>query len=432
MSYEVKQGNIFGRVGKGLAQGLSEQVPKEIERARLSKGLEALSNESSGLTPFQRYSKLLSIPGITPQGIQSGAELLRQEGINQALINRGQGSNQGNPYAALEKPSASNQNQAPGTPSVTTTNPIEATTKPYIPKDYNQLIDRAGQLARENPALYQGDPQKAIDAAIQEDQQNQNINKAYQSQRQGQQDVQTRIENEFQNRAKSLNAEVPGTVFNEIRDKAIDAVNSGQFTEKQAADKYGKEIDAVSRAYKSLDTVGNWTMLSRSPSENKRELKSVRENFKERNDLENLADTYISKNGLSPSKAYYLAYPSTEVKELNNTLVKLPELKNSISYKKGFPSPEFNEEDIRKKTLEIAPKIAKSMGKDGSPLSVSEELQSKGYDPQTWLDYLNKNRKSLDLTERQARELAKPRNFFPSLNDNWLFFMSGLDNLVEQ
>lgn len=409
--------NMFGRLGKGLA----EQLPKEVERSRLASGLESLSNQPN-LSPFQRFTGLVRAAHEYPQVIQSGGELLRQQGINEALTARGSpGTASANAYQALPQ---SRQGQVPPsqtTPSVTTTAPIQAAINPYIPKSYDQILDRAGQLAHQNPKLYQGDPQKAIDAATLEDQQNQNINTALQGQRQSQQGVQERVEGELNKRITDLNAQVPGNVFNEVRDKALEDVNSGRLTEKQAADKYGKELDKISRDYNALRAVGNVDFALRGPHEVKRELQAIGKRFKERNDQENLADKYISENGLSPGKAYYLAYPVSDTKELNNAIKNLPEIRRAGTLK-----------DPKAETRKIIPQIAKNLGKEASVLSVAEELQSRGYDPSVWLDYVDKNRKQLDLTERQARELGKPRNFFPTLNDNWLFLFSGLDKLVEQ
>lgn len=42
---KIKQGNIFGRIGSGIGQGLAEHAPKEIERSRLASGLKALGEK---------------------------------------------------------------------------------------------------------------------------------------------------------------------------------------------------------------------------------------------------------------------------------------------------------------------------------------------------------------------------------------------------
>src|SRR5574337_526588 len=95
MSYEVKPGSILGRVGSGIGKGLAEQLPKEIERGRLAKGLEDLSQQQ-GLTPFQQFARLASQPGVTPQMIQSGGELLKQQGLREGI---GQRTGRGQPIS---------------------------------------------------------------------------------------------------------------------------------------------------------------------------------------------------------------------------------------------------------------------------------------------------------------------------------------------
>lgn len=426
MSYSVRPGSISGRIGSELGKGLAEQIPKEVERNRLSSGLEALSKEK-GLTPFQQLGKLATLPGVTPQLIQSGAELLRQEGRAGALKEKA-----GPGQALIDKANSAQGQRTRGasgnTPSVTTAKGIEATTKPYIPKTFEQLQQRAGELLRDNPALFQGDDAKAMQAAQAEDSQNQAINQAYQGQRKGEQDVQTRIENELDKQHQTLGANVPGNTFSDIQDKAIEAVKSG-VTELQAAKKAGKELDDISKDYKAIDTLGDWGVLSRSPSKNRSILKSLRYKFKERGDaeLENFANTMIAKNGLSPPKAYTVAFPVSDIKELNNAIMNLPKI-DHVNFKKGYP--EFAQ-NVSDKTLKIAPKIAATMGNDGSPLSIATELQARGYDPDVWMDYVDKNRKNLKLSERQAQELQH-RDFTNTLNDVWLFIFSGLDKLVEQ
>lgn len=83
MSYTVKSGDIFGRVGSGLGSGLAEQLPQEVDRNRLSKGLQEIDNNKN-LTPLQRFGKYLTLPGLTPQGLQGLTELSKQQAVRQA------------------------------------------------------------------------------------------------------------------------------------------------------------------------------------------------------------------------------------------------------------------------------------------------------------------------------------------------------------
>lgn len=436
----IQQSDPFGKIGQAFGQGLGEQIPQEVGRHRLSSALQQFEKESAGMTPLQQLTRISTIPGITPQMIQSFGDLAKQQSKSQALIQQAQQSRERpvNPFTqekAPEEPGMEKQ-----APSLTTRTPVQATLEPYIPKSFTQLQSRAGELLAQNPALYAQDPNLAMQAAVQEDAQEQARNQALQGQRTNEQNVQNLVQSSLQNQRLKLGAELPGNVYNDIENKAINAVKpksqGGEgLTEQEAIQKYGKDLDAISRDYKAVETVGTAKLITANAKGNKDTLRSVRNKFKERNDLENFADTMIAKNKLSPSKAAYLAYPVSEQKELNNKILKLPHLtrEGGIEYSGGYPKAVkgLTEEQIRAKTYEAAEKIADSMG-DGSPLAIAEELQSRGYDPYAWMDYVDRNRKKLDLSERQGRELDKPRNFTPSINDMWMFYFSGLDKLVEQ
>lgn len=423
-----QQGSIAGRLGRAVGKGLSEQLPKEVDRYRLSQGLENFQKEANNLTPLEQYTRLAAIPGITPSMMQALPEILKQQNYNKAFNQTGQQEETNKNENPFQRPSTP-QEQPGGKRSITTPETTKATIENYIPKSRDQLLDRAGQLYNENPGLFKNDPQNAIQAAREEDQQNQSINTAKQNQRNTQQDVQSRVQNELRSQSSAAGVQIPDNVYKNLEDEAIEAVNSGKMTEQEAGRHFSKEADKISREYQSLKTLGKVGILTKSASSNKASLRSLQEKFKERNDLENLADTYISQNGLSPGKAYYLAYPVSDTKELNNEIMKLPKIQQEFSHT-GYRIPE---EKSRSETLKIAPILAKKMGNTGSPLAVAEELKSRGYDPDVWLDYLQKNQKKLDLKERQGRELDKPRpGLVPNLNDLWMFTFSGLDNLLEQ
>lgn len=433
MTQEIKQANVFGRIGSNLGKSLAEMAPRESERYSLSQGLKQLG-EKKNLSPYEQFSELASIRGITPQMIHSGSELLKQQGISNELIKKGQQEKK----TEKEKPnpfeSDGIRTQGKNAPSLTTREPIDYALNPYIPMTREQKLARAGQLFEENPGLYGKDPNKAIAAANEEDITNQSISNAQQAKRNSQQDVTNRVTEGLKNQVELSNAKIPANVYSDIEDKAINSVKpiekGGEgLTEQEAKKKYKDEIVDVSKDYQDLQSLGNYTLPSSTPKEIKRKFKSIREGFKKRDDLENLAETYVAENGLSYGKAYYLAYDPADIKELNNELVKLTKI-TPISFKYG--SPTSNTIENEKLNNLAYPKLAKAMDKEGSPLAIAEVLNSKGYDGQGYLDYVNKNRKKLDISERQGKELQKKTNWFPNLNDNWLFLLSGLDELVEQ
>lgn len=427
----IEQQDKFGKVGQSFGKGLGDSIPEEVDRYRLAQGLNKFATEAEGRNPLQNQAAISSIPGVTPQMIQSFGELAKQQSQANSIKNLSK-EPVTNPYKSnATNPEKPKEDKAP---SLTTATPIEETLKPYIPKTYDEKLRRSAQLFEANPGLYKNDPSLAFTHAESEDQSNQLRSKSIQDQRLKQQNVQEKVETELKSQATKLGANVPGTVYSEVENQAINSVKpiaeGGEgLTEQQAKKKYGLELDAISRGYQALKTLGIGKFLTQTPEGNKQTLKSIREGFKERNDLENLALTYIEENKLSPAKAFYLAYPVNEVKELNNIISKLPTLNKEVTLKRGFPEKVIQSPE---KTYELAPKIAQSMGQNGSPLAIGEELQSRGYDRNAWLDYVDKNRKKLNLTARQERELDFPRDNTPTLDDIWLFTFSGLDKIVEQ
>lgn len=435
--------NVLTEIGAGVGQGLSEQLPKEVERYQLSKGLQNFAQQSGQMSPMEQLAYLSSIRGITPQMIQSFGELAKQTAQAGALKRGIPGEIKGEtakdlkkeeigskfPRKSQEQPTQTGQ-QPPV--SITTIDPIQATTKPYIPKSYDEILDRAGQLYNENPALYKNDPQNAIQAAVTEDTLNQQRSQALQTQRKGEQDVQTRLQSELQAQADRAAVKVPDNVYSDIETRAFDDVRLGKKTELEAAQHYKKELDKISRDYESIRSLGTMKLLTKSASGNKDALRSLQRKFKDRNDLENFADTIITENKLSPSKAYYLAYPSIDEKQLAKQLGNTPELEKKMSFRKGYPEMEIPPEFIREKTLEVSEKLAPLLGQNGSPLAIAEELKARGYDPMEWMRYLDKNKKNLNLNARQERELDKPRDFANTLNDLWMFYWSGLDPIVNE
>ena len=416
---------FWARAGDMAGKSLAEAIPKETSRLRLSEGLTDLANNKENLSPEQYLAKVASIPGAldNPQLIQSFGELARQRQKGEGLKKVGESNRN-----AFENVKKSSEKSLPGK-SITTTTPIEATTKPYIRRTNEENLARASELYDQNPQLYPN-PQDAISAAYQEDQQNAAINSDLQAQRRGEQDVQSKVEQELATQAKNLGVELPGNVLSDIQDKAIDDVRTGKRTEKEAAKFYGKELDGISRDYKALESVGNWKLLTASPEGNKKTLRSIRDGFKERGDLENYADSLVGINKLSPSKAAYLAYPVSDNKEVNNIIHGLPNITPKASMlEKGH----VNEKDREKRNFSTFEKLAPLLQKsEASPLAIKEELNAKGYDGNGWLDYVTKHRKSLNLNERQGRELDKPRNNASSIDDIWMFTWSGLDKLLEQ
>ena len=422
----IPQANIFGRIGTGIGQGLGEQIPKEIERARLAAGLKQLG-EQKDQTPFQQFSALASIPGVTPQMIESGSKLLRESARGQALALE----NQPKPSPFTQEVIKAGAPSESNVPSITKQEPLANIQEGYIPPTQEEIYSRAGKRYNENPALFGNDPQKAIDAEIDRASREQQIADAYQTHHANLSKIQDNVVDRLRGHSQTLKVKVPANVYSKVEDEAIQATKPKKdggrgLTEQQAMKEYGDKLDAISRDYSGLDSLSGWGITGRKANESLRVFKSLQKKFDERHDTENMADTLIGENGLSPMTAYAIAEPVSSVPAIQKRLSTAPSIQKPGT-EKGYLIPNYDPERTAK-TLELAKELAPLLTEKGSPLAVAYELDKKGYDGSVWLDYVSGKRDDLNLRSNQIRQLDKPGSVTGTLNDWWLSSWTGLDN----
>ena len=438
-SFTVGQGSLGARLGSGLGKGFGEQIPREVERQRLQQGLEDVGG-MEGLSPFQQFAKLAGVPGITPQMLASGAELLRQQGYRNALEKQADKEKKGlreNPFIPYSQRSSELSEKGEKLPpSISTPETLESTLDPAIPKTREQVFERAGQLNREFPEIYANNPQQAVADAIEEDNRRIAINQALQQKRANQNEVQQKVSSSLENHMNKLQAQIPPDVASNIDDEATRAVlpksmGGEGLTEQQAMKKYGAKADEISREYANLANLGGWSIPFANPKKIESSINNLRDSFEKRGDLRNFKKTLINEVGLSPEKAAYAAYPIDKIPELKKTYDKLPDVKPKIiamGGSLGTKSSEYNANEI---LTQMSPLLAKQMGVQGSPLSIAQNLEMKGYDPEIFLDYLRNNKKNLNLTTEQIEELSSTSRFLPRLADIFLFTSMGKKEVVD-
>lgn len=426
MATYVKQGDIFGRIGTGLGQGLAEQLPKEIERGRLASGLKEVA-EQKDLSNIQRFAALAGVPGAVdrPQLLQTFGDLIRQDAI---ISNFNKTENKNVP----PKRNPSSNMPKPGLSSATTTEGTEAKLNPYIPPSGPEQEYQARQLMAKEPQVY-----PTIDSARQAianqvagniQQSNANIKKADLSE-----EVQNKAEQKLTDEIQTVGAKIPGTLLSRIQQEAVDAVKNKKLSLDEAKTYFGQEADAASRDFSNIRSWGNLGLITNSPKELIQSMSTLQKNSKERNYQKEAADSLIADNGLTPQFAYAQMYPVKDIPQLNQELKALPNIQPQRE--KSPQGPGLQSLDIanpkkdrsRQQTLDVAPALARAMGLEGSPLSIAYELEKKGYDPQAWKEYLNDNRDKYNFSTHQLDELEKPQpTFFGWLNDWWLSSFSGV------
>lgn len=423
--------SISGRLGHSLGQGISNHVPKEIERQRLERGLTDLG-KNPNQDPWQAFTALSSLPGTTPQIIESGTNLLRQRAKGQALINQASQQQKVN-ASPFQNVSEDRQINANRSPSVTNPEQLSKSIEGFIPPTQDQVFDEAGQIFNANPGRFGGDPDKAIAFIEDKYAREEGIAKANQEVHSNRSAIQDKVIKRLESHATELGAigpnatsPVPADIYSKIEDEAVNAVKpvkeGGEgLTEHDAMKKYGKKLQEVSRNYADLNSVGNWGITGRPAAESLRNLKNLQSKFEENGDTRNMAQQLIAVNKLSPQLSYAIAEPVSKIPSINKKISSLPEVKRFQGLNSPLPAVSIAE------TLKIAPELMKEINGKGSPLAIAYELQKKGYDPQIWLDYVNKNKSQLNnLTVLQNDQLSKPLPTVKPWNDWWLQSFTGV------
>lgn len=430
MSIQVlpeNQGNILNRVGRGFGQGLASQLPQEVERSRLASGLKELGNKK-GLDPFQQFSELSSIPGVTPQMIQSGSELLRQQARGRALADFQSSQNKPKP-SPFSQTRETTGKKGSNAPSITQEQPLAEIQEGYIPPTKDEEFARAGQIYNESPERFGNDPQKALDFVASETQRNQERNQAYQKKHDNLNEIQDKVVSRLDSQYNKLNGgnpRIPSELYSQIEDQAIQATKSKKeggegLTEQQAMKKYGDKLNDADKTFSKIDEIGNWGITTRRASSTLRSMKQLQEEMEKLDQTDNYAKELISEAKLSPQMAYAQAEPVYRIPSLNSYIKSLPEGKSQETLAETVL-------DIPG-TLKIAPNLAKFVkdNEKASPLAIAYELEKKGYDPETWLKYLTDNSKKFNLRKKQSDQAITPINIITPWNDWWLSSFSGLD-----
>lgn len=420
MAQKIKQGNIFGRIGSGIGQGLADTLPKEMERGRLRQGLQELGKRTD-LTPFQQFTELSSI-GASPQTIQSGSELLRQQSMLNGAKSAQPNSNQ--QFEEIKNATQNFENQP--VKGLVGKEKTAAALQPAIPKSLQELQARAVQLHQQSPGLYP-DYQTALQGATQENQQEIAQNSAQREARQSQKGVESDIRNELRNLQSAANAKVPDNVYQKIENKALNAIANGEKDELTAAKDARDELDEISRDYKAIDALGNTTFVLSNPREVQASLNSLSKKFKENGDSENFADSLVARNGFSNEFAHYKAIPPPE--KISNLIDKLPSIKAKVEVVPGsrglmaYSGP--GKVERTKQTENLIKKLAPLLGKDDSPLAIGHALSEKGYDSVLWRKYLDEHQDELNLSKSQIRELKKVDKTGQGFLNDWFLKLFG-------
>lgn len=413
-AFTVKQGNIFGRIGGALGQGLAESIPKEVERKRLSNALQEIGNNPD-LNPYQKFSALASAPGSTPQIVESGGRLLQQQQYLDAIKKQYQEQNQpvsskGSYIPTQEDLSTPVKGEIP---TLATPEDTAQSYKSYIPPTEQQERQQAAQNFNTNPARYGYDFENALREQKSITQRNQDIQAAHQKQEETAVKKEETLKKAFDTESDRLGIyPIASTVggpsnydpklYQKFEEKLLNSIlpksEGGEgLTQEQAVKKYSDELQKSYESYKDLSSLSPW-----SPIEFSRRADTIQKNMAALGpDAQNvMMNKLITDYRVSPMYAAHKAFPIKDMPTLKKSGMKTGTGKFGVTY------PKVNYAQLKKE-----------MGNTNSPLSVAYELDQMGQNPTEFLKYLDKNRE--DLKGWQANQLGRNVNLI-NLQDFWL------------
>lgn len=453
----IKNANIFGRIGENLGKGLAEQLPKSVERGRLSSALKDIG-ERKDQTPFQQFTALASQASDYPQIVQSGSELLRQQAQGNAY-RKGIGGNQrtgrqqenvspqDSPQNAQalrdtqfanfqpQQPSQTSQqgqrgqkippvgpvNNQQATPNMgseenipkviegNALNEQNLTRLPWTPQQRNQTIadyidqgflpDQAKQLQADDEARDLSEP-----AAYQQRQED--IKKAKGEVREA---LKRHLETKLQKTGENVYKDVEGKmILNAERGMTRDLIKNPKADIDNVANDWSERLANTAIAKDRLRTMGKTTGIENlfKGNSSEKKLAEYQDIFKRSGNLEEFNKMLQGEDfGMSPQAAASVAYPPN------------PKINKFISnYKPSILNTYKKYGEASKAAIDLGELIES----DDSILAIARKLSQKDpfFDQQSFFDQISEDKDQLRLNERQRRELAEGiKNWVPNWAD---------------
>ena len=461
MAQNIKQGNIFGRIGQNLGQGLAEQIPKEVERNRFVSGLQDLEKNGANLNPQQYFTRALQTYGLAdrPQVVQSLAELARQQGIRNSFSrsNDGQTNQQNASPQARESirqgnmPTAQNPGgiqrsvvqgdekvptnfpnrteEAQGNQGIVKENPTQNKFLPPIPWTPAERDADIGREAERHPELTFDQIQQRV---ADNERRFLAAPEAYREQQKHLQGLEDAADAEFdkqlatalQKEGNAIYGDLTGDTLLDVK-KAMrhDIATNPNLTGKEAAEKWvkkGKDFVEKKNQVKATakrdlsdrilphkkDSVLK-SLMAAQPSYDEMGRKREYYNMLQ---SDNNAETGSYGFSLSPGGAALISYPRSE-----------PIKKTIKSFNKfDFSDPRKTDGSSRK----AASEFGKNRTNGDSVLAFARNMQYEypSFNTHAFIDYLRDNRDELNLNPDQIKEIELPyEDFFPNWGDLAVF-----------
>lgn len=438
-------GNIFGRLGSGIGQGVSEQLPKEVENYRKSKAISGLSNEN-GLNLAQNAANLTraGVPSheinqyldlmqrqnslkafINPPGpggeqkssanvqndrmIPNVQERNNQSGNNQGqVVNKGQGSQQGQSkvQSTINDQEGKDSGLVPSDQNLRGSGFLEGMSVPQRDRAISDAIT-SGRFS---------DPIRAAEWVDSQEKKRLEGDTQFQAKQDYiEESLPAKLQNILQKDANGVLQDIPANIQKKMINKARGEVARGANPD-QVMDKYAEIGRRLSQTSQKLRDKGARSWLDTSYSDNRKSFETMKKVYEEAGALEEFSDDMQSTQNMTKHYTDNVAFPLE--KDINNILVKSKTRHGG----KGIGS--------REQEAKIAQEIGEKWKHGQSLFTLGLQASLKGLDDKFIVNYLRDNF-SDRMDGKQIQDLADYKSPSPKGGDIWTYTMSGLPELKE-
>jgi len=398
------EGNIFGRIGSSLGKSLAEQIPKEVDRYRLSKGIERLGEQSKteNLDPIQILSKLYGIPGITPEI----ANMVQQNIETGKYVRHNIPGKENQPNKEVKSIEES---------AISKKAPVDIKNIGFIPR--NEIQKFKSELPRipSNKEIQQKAAQlisqgftKDISSA--EKQAGLDLNAEREARKEKniefKQQFAPRIQSTLQNGGLKDYADISGKLLNSLQDQADVLINKYNLSPEEVADQLDELAFNLASTKDKINNVNSGKNFFRSTDTKAKDLRALKEVYDSVGAGEEFNELAASILGSTRLKAASMTEP------LKNKKIKseISSLKNQF---KRIASDAFGSifERTFKETYEKTfDPIIKALTPKDNIYTIEYELRKKGFNLQQFKDRVREleSEKEISLTEEQKRQLRQP------------------------
>jgi len=439
MSYSVRPGNVFGRIGEGLGKGLSESIPKEAERIRLKQGLEELEKEK-GLTQFQKLSRLGTLPGVTPSLTQSLGNLLQTEAIGDAYRSLSDKSNISKEKTTIpERDSAASSRSLddikfgaerkraiPGISSgenigAVSTGPLSEEKTPRRTWTTQQVRQRESELF---DIFKNRIPYSEIKSMVKEEEERARAQPLYEQELEARsRNAEDQFEKDFRAAiglktqkdasGKEIFVAIPGEDLNNLLNMGRGLIATRpDLNTRTVAEKLAEVGNNAKKAKDELETLAEKGYTSLSPSEFRRQISSLSKLATIAGNEEPTKNFLIEKFGISPQQAAKYAYENSPEVEKSIKNIK-PNIKMPADAEKALSATSNFSKYVAKKIID-------NISPNDSVLKILSDIRDKysNFNEKAFLAELEKSPEKLN--ERQKREAASATSPQYNWYDFWL------------